>query len=283
VSGDDIPGAAFADLRAEVARAFAAPEGKTSGTDRGVTSDLSIDEALLLHSIGWEPIDLIFGASVVSIPVGIWTWGQGALDPASSAHAMAMTSASRRMEDQCASVGGHGAVGVRVAIEIHPRHVDVELTGTAVRPVGRAARRQRPFVSDLSARDFALLQGSGWAPVGLAFGASFVYAPRRTAGTVLRQSTQNVELVNYTQALYAARESAMERMQRSALEMSAHGIVAVRVDEGPMPFARHVIRFSSWGTAVALVAESHVGRQPRVVLALDDQVVQFAPEALHGG
>ena len=80
-----------------------------------------------------------------------------------------------------------------------------------------------PFVSDLSARDFTLLQRAGWMPVGLAFGASFVYAPRRTAGTAMKQTRQNVELTNYTEAMYSARESAMEKMQRSALEVGGRG------------------------------------------------------------
>ena len=78
-----------------------------------------------------------------------------------------------------------------------------------------------PFVSDLSARDFTLLQRAGWIPVGLAFGASFVYAPRRTAGTAMKQWAQNVELKNYTEAMYSGPrgrhgEHAAFRTRRSA-------------------------------------------------------------------
>ena len=124
-------------------------------------------------------------------------------------------------------------------------------------PRGDDAAEAMPFVSDLSARDFTLLLRAGWMPVGLAFGASFVYAPRRTAGAAMRQSTQNVELTNYTQAMYAARESAMERMQRSALDVGGQGVVEVKVTEGPVSFARHAVGFAAWGTAVTLVAEEH--------------------------
>jgi uncharacterized protein YbjQ (UPF0145 family) len=119
-------------------------------------------------------------------------------------------------------------------------------------------------------------------PVGLAFGASFVYAPRRTAGAAMRQSTQNVELTNYTQAMYAARESAMEKMQRSALQAGGEGVVEVKVTEGPMHFARHAIGFTAWGTAVKLVAEAHRFVRPDMVLPLDDAVVQFEAESLRG-
>jgi uncharacterized protein YbjQ (UPF0145 family) len=139
-----------------------------------------------------------------------------------------------------------------------------------------------PFVSDLSARDFTLLLRAGWEPVGLAFGASFVYSPRRTAGTAMRQSTQNVELTNYTEAMYSARESAMEKMQRSALSAGGQGVVEVKVTEGPMSFARHAIGFTAWGTAVRLVAKEHQFVRPEVVLPLDDAVVTFEAESLRG-
>jgi len=149
-------------------------------------------------------------------------------------------------------------------------------------PRGRDAAEAMPFVSDLSARDFTLLLRAGWMPVGLAFGACFVYAPRRTAGTAMRQSTQNVELTNYTEAMYSARESAMERMQTSALEAGGEGVVEVKVTEGPMSFARHAVGFAAWGTAVRLVADEHQFVEPELVLPLDDAVVAFEAQSLRG-
>jgi uncharacterized protein YbjQ (UPF0145 family) len=245
-----------------------------------VTSDLSIDEALLLHSIGWEPVELVFGVSVTSVPATFWTWVPGEITSASEAHNLAVHTASSRIGQECAKAGGHGVVGVRVEVEVHPRHIDVGLVGTAVRPIGAPAPTGRPFASDLSARDFVLLVNSGWYPRGLAFGASFICAPRRDAWTALRQSSQNVEMTNLTQALYAARETAMERMQRSGLQMASEGVVGVRITEGPMSFARHVMGFTAWGTAVALGGDGHVSVRPEVVLPLDDAVVQFAAESL---
>ena len=112
-------------------------------------------------------------------------------------------------------------------------------------------------MSDLSGRDFSLLLTSGWAPLGLAVGASFVYAPRRSAGTAMRQKSQNVELTNFTEAMYSARESAMERMQQAALSMDGTGVVEVKVSEGPMDFARHAVSFIAYGTVVHLVADQH--------------------------
>jgi uncharacterized protein YbjQ (UPF0145 family) len=249
---------------------------------RGVTSDLSIDEALLLHGAGWEPVDLVCGVSVVSVPIGVWNWGQGEITVASDAHNAAVRGASEQLQNECLKVRGHGVVGVRVEVEVRTHHIDVELIGTAVRPVDGNDHPSSPFVSDLSARDFTLLKGAGWMPVGLAFGASFAYAPRRSAGNVMKQKTQNIELTNFTEAMYSARESAMERMQRSALDVGGQGVVQVKVTEGPMHFARHAVGFTAWGTAVRLVAETHQFVRPDVILPLNDAVVTFEAQSLRG-
>ncbi|MGH9046751.1 MAG: heavy metal-binding domain-containing protein, partial [Acidimicrobiales bacterium] len=124
------------DGRAELVRAATwLAQGGTAKEGRGVTSDLSIDEALLVHSMGWEPIELAFGVSVASIPQGVWTWGRGEIAAASDAHNLAVHTASERLAQECAKAGGHGVVGVRVSVQVTPNHVNVELTGTAVRPV----------------------------------------------------------------------------------------------------------------------------------------------------
>lgn len=247
---------------------------------RAVTSDLSIDESLILHSVGWEPLDLVCGAGVFSIPQGTWTWAVGEIVPATYAVRSAMAAAAQRIEGECRSVGGAGVVGVEVGISVERHAVNAVLVGTAV--IGPSGRRAGgPFVSDLSGQDFALLHRSGWEPCGLAFGASYVYVPRRGAGTAMRQSGQNVELQNYTRAMYSARESAMERMQSDAISAGATGVVAVKVTEGPVEFAGHAIGFLTWGTAVRPAEGGHNFIRPQVVLPLNDAVVQFDAAHLH--
>jgi uncharacterized protein YbjQ (UPF0145 family) len=278
------------DTKAEMRKgAEALAQAAPPTNARGITSDLSVDEALLLHGGGWEPLDLVCGVAVCSIPYGVWSWGGSgggmSINLASDANNTAMGEAVAQIRSECGKVKGYGVVGVRVEVSLRQHHVDVELVGTAVRPMkppteGQVAALSMPFVSDLSARDFTLLLRAGWMPVGLAFGTAFAYAPRRSAGAAMRQSTQNVELTNYTQAMYAARESAMERMQQSALQAGGQGVVEVKVTEGPVAFARHSIGFTAWGTAVKLVAEAHQSIEPQVVLPLDDAVVSFDAESL---
>ncbi len=281
------------DLRAVVQRALDAIdhdhgrthnrlEGgtKSQARDRAVTSDLSIDEVLLLHSSGWEPVDLVCGVSIASVNAYTWRWGAGEITDASLAHGRAVATAIERIGAECRQVGGRGVVGVKVSFEVHPHHIDAILVGTAIRPTAFVDKRANLFVSDLSTRDFCLLQQAGWEPLGLAFGVSFVHAPRRSAATALQQKSQNIELTNFTAALYDARESAMERMQSSALQMGAAGVVAVQIHEGPTSFAHHAIGFTAWGTAVAPGKSGHRYLRPRVILPLDDARVAFDARSL---
>ena len=268
------------DLRAEVRRAVASLE-QTTANGAATTSDLSIDEEFNLHSIGWEPVELVSGLSVYSVPPGLWSWGQGEIAGATFAHSQAFATAASRLHRDAARAGGHGVVGVHIERFVHPTHIEVTLLGTAVRPVGaETLPASDVFVSDLSARDFTLLMGSGWQPLGLATGASFVYAPRRTLGAVLQQQSQNVELTNFTEAMYSAREAAMERMQKAALALHGEGVVAVKVTEGPLPFAPHAVGFAAWGTVVRLTKGSHQRLVPLSVVSLNDPVAVFDITAL---
>jgi uncharacterized protein YbjQ (UPF0145 family) len=281
--GSEEPGRGAPDIRQELRDAAAAlsrpaPAGQTS-----MTSDLTIDEEFAMHSIGWEPVELVCGVSLHAIPMGVWNWGQGEITFASAAYVRSFAAATERIHRECAKAGGHGVVGVRVDWAVHQHHIDVTLVGTAVRPVGGARTAPRSvFVSDLSGRDFTLLHSAGWAPLGLAAGASFVYAPRRSMGDTMRQSSQNVELTNFTEAMYAAREAAMERMQESAIAMKGTGVVEVKVTEGPMAFAHHAVGFTAYGTVVRLAGDQHRTMAPLVVVPVDDAVRQFDVGALRG-
>ncbi len=75
---------------------------------------------------------------------------------------------------------------------------------------------------------------------------------------------------NYTQALYDARELAMERMQAEAVEAKAEGIVGVDLHERSHGWGSHVIEFFAIGTAIipSEGGEDHVIPAPQTVLDL---------------
>jgi len=83
---------------------------------------------------------------------------------------------------------------------------------------------------------------------------------------------QNVELTNFSQALYDAREIAMERMQAEAIEASAEGVVGVDLHEGSHNWQPHVIEFFAVGTAVTPIdteRDASTIPDPQLVLSVN--------------
>jgi uncharacterized protein YbjQ (UPF0145 family) len=234
------------------------------------TSDLTIDETILLETIGWEAREMVSGAAVYSIPKGFWSIGKGESTPATLAYERAVHHAAEEVSLECRRFHGHGVAGVHIETEVTKHYVEATIVGTAIGPGSGKSNRSSVFVSDLSVSEFVLLRRAGWQTVGLVFGASFVFVPRRKPVRVLAQSGENVELTNFTQALYASRSTAMERMQAQALKLKAAGVVGVRLSEGTLAFAGHAMRFAAIGTAVRPI-DGHNGRlNPTLAVSLDD-------------
>ncbi|MGH9105588.1 MAG: heavy metal-binding domain-containing protein, partial [Acidimicrobiales bacterium] len=163
----------------------------------------------------------------------------------------------------------------------------VVVTGTAVRssadePSGGhfGVKYRTPFLCDLSARDFVVLSRAGWYPLDLVAGVSYVHAPRRNLRTSIGQSVQNVELANYTETLYAAREAAMGELQSHLNAAGGTGLVDAKIVDRPVHFARHVVEFMVYGTAVKMLAQAHTHPDLSVVLPLDDEVRTFEATSL---
>jgi len=88
-------------------------------------------------------------------------------------------------------------------------------------------------------------------------------------GQVLRQVGQNVEFANYTQAVYDARELAMERMQAEATRLGAQGIVGAQIIERSHGWGSHVIEFFAVGTAIIPITAEHQIPAPALTLSLN--------------
>jgi uncharacterized protein YbjQ (UPF0145 family) len=249
-------------MKQEVARGF-------------FTSDLSVNEFLLVKQSGFEPLGLVLGSSIYHIGFQQAMWNQsqelGVLTQAMyHARELAMT----RMEEEADQLGADGIVGVRLDIGRYDWGADLAefiAVGTAVKHRGGELHRApngRPFTSDLSGQDFATLLRAGYRPVGLVMGNCVYHVGRQGMLASLKQVGRNVEMPNYTQALYEARELAMERMQRETDELQANGIVGARIIERSHGWGSHVIEFFAIGTAVVTIAVEHEIEQPAMVLPL---------------
>jgi uncharacterized protein YbjQ (UPF0145 family) len=279
-------GSKEADLR-ELGQALGAGESAPAAGGGGVTSDLSLDEILLLHSVGLEPAQVVFGVGCISILSGVWNWTTGPVQDAHDAFHRALAEAKEAIRAQAHRARAVGALGVDVELQLSYHRFTVVVTGTAVRPytdeTGRShfsVQYHDPFLCDLSARDFVVLSASGWYPLDLVAGASYVHAPRRTLGATIGQSTQNVELTNYTETLYQAREAAMEELQRYIIEAGGTGLVDAKVIDRPVYFARHVVEFLTYGTAIKMLAKEHTHPHMALVVPMDDQVRTFEATSL---
>jgi len=271
----------------QLGQAFRVGESARSVGSGGATSDLSLDEILLLHSVGLEPAQVVFGVGSVSICAGVWTWSTGEVTDGQQAFRQAFEQAKEMVRQEVHGAGGIGVVGVEMEVQCSTHRYMVVVTGTAVRSATDAAGHPRfagnsrlPFLCDLSARDFAVLSSSGWFPLDLVAGVSYVHAPRRSVGAALGQSTQNVELTNYTETLYQARESAMGELQQQIYQAGGRGLVDAKIIDRPLPFAHHVIEFITFGTAIEMRAQKHTHPDMNMVVPLDDVVRTFEATSL---
>jgi uncharacterized protein YbjQ (UPF0145 family) len=188
------------------------------------------------------------------------------------ARELAMT----RMEEEADQLGADGIVGVRLTIGRYDwgsSMAEFIAMGTAVKHRGGQLHRApsgRPFTSDLSGQEFWTLLQTGHRPVGMVMGSCVFHVAHQSWKQSIGNTGRNVELPNYTQALYDARELAMERMQSEALEAKAEGIVGVHIEEKSHGWGSHVIEFFAIGTAIipAEGIEDHVIPAPQTVLDL---------------
>jgi uncharacterized protein YbjQ (UPF0145 family) len=240
------------------------------------TSDLSVDEFLLVKAAGFKPLGFVVGSSIYHIGYQQASWKQSQeMDVLTQAMYSARELAMTRMEEEADQLGADGVVGVRLDIgryEWGAEMAEFIALGTAVKHAGGELHRApngRPFTSDLSGQDFYKLLASGHRPVGLVMGSCVYHVAHQSMWKAMRQIGQNVELPNFTQALYDARELAMERMQREAEQVKAEGVVAVRLEERSHGWGSHVIEFFAVGTAIVPLDAEQDLTKPTLTLPLN--------------
>jgi uncharacterized protein YbjQ (UPF0145 family) len=275
-----------------VARARLA-EIKASGT---WSSALTTDEFAAIKSVGFEPVGQVLGAAVYNVgyrgygygygcPSGMvfgsysrmqsgWRPGYTALSSAGAqtpygavvqALYAARRSAIGRMTEECAALGGHGVVGVRLTIGRFPAGgLEFHAIGTAVRAPGGVPLR-RPFTSDLSGQDFAKLIADGVVPVGLALGISI--GSRHDDWVTMSQTrwtSGNTEVSGYTELVTMTRHDARRELERDVVRLGAEGVVIqdidLRIGEQECPASEgardHIAEATIIGTAITHFAKS---------------------------
>ena len=255
------------------------------------TSDLSVNEYLLVKAAGFEPLGLVVGSSIYHLGFQFNTFRQDIeVTVLSQAMYQARELAMTRMEQEAAALGADGIVGVRLEItfrEWGAHMAEFIAIGTAVRSSAGANHRNvrgLPFTSDLSGQDFYNLVQAGYMPVGLVIGSCVWHVAYQGIRQWFKSVGNNVEMANYTQGLYSARETAMARMQAEAMSLRALGVVGAQVHEKNHGWGSHVIEYFAIGTAIVPTRADHGIQPPQLTLSLNDSqtVVVAVPAVVPG-
>ena len=254
-------------------------EAMKSGGGRALwTSDLSVNEFLLVRDAGFEPLGLVMGCSIYHIGLQLANPYQSQeMEVLTQAMYSAREFAMTRMQEEADLLGADGIVGVRLEV----RHdafgsnlAEFLAVGTAIRHTkGEHYRTKtnKPFTSDLSGQEFWTLLSAGYRPVSLVMGNCVYHVRWQGFKQNFAQIGRNLELPNYTQGIYDARELALERMQTEAGLEGAEGIVGVNVHEATYGWGEHTIEYFAIGTAITPISTEHNIPKPQMVLPLTDR------------
>lgn len=260
---DDLPGAAEA----------AAAGGRPGGAWGSV---LACQEFAAVGSVGFAPVGQAFGAAVYAAgsASGSGCLGTGApggempgpgdpggFGPLVEAMYQARRTAVDRMTAECAALGGHGVVGVRLSRGTFTLGgLEFTAVGTAVRAAGTAAGPPVPFICGLSGQDFSRLISAGWVPAGLVLGIAI--GSRHDDRVTARQArpwSGNAEVAGWTALVNQTRQDARRRLEDDVRRLGAEGVVIagmqMRVRERDCPAAvgrrDHIVEVTFLGTAIA--------------------------------
>ena len=211
-------------------------------------SALTTDEFAAIRSVGFEPVGQVFGAAVYSAGSasgyscpGAWgssggarpaaqvsgRGGVGSFGPLVQTMDQARHTAVGRMITECAGLGGHGVVGIRLSRGSFPLGgPQFTALGTAVRAPGAAHGPPVPFTAELSGQDFAKLMMTGWVPAGLVLGISIGSRhDDRTTARQARWGSGNAEVAGWTELVSQSRQDARRQLERDVRRLGAEGVV----------------------------------------------------------
>lgn len=229
--------------------------GGAAGAAAGsFTSDLSVNGFALCHELGLKPLSQVMGSSIYQIGYqGAWNAGYGGnailieMDTLTQALNEVRGRALVRLGEEARHVGADAVVGVQTRagesqLDTGTLALEHMVLGTAVRREG--ARTEHPVLTELSVAEYAMLLKGGFEPLGIVawssvFFTSYVFGGMAGAGMLaggsMTMGVRNFELREFTQAMYTAREAAMQQITAQAAALGAAGIVGVQIGHAVRP------------------------------------------------
>jgi uncharacterized protein YbjQ (UPF0145 family) len=252
------------------------------------SSDLSAKEFALTRNQGYRPLSQVMGSSIYHVG---WQYTLNyprfttayELTTVTNAHQQAVQLALGRLQQEAALLKAHGVIGVRFnrrEYEWGSNLLEYTAIGTAIR-LPDAPLFPRPFLSDLSGQEFWTLLQAGYFPAGLVTGfCSYCVSAGWEVSQILR-SWSNQEVAAYSQAIYTARDLAMNRLEAAARSLNALGVVGMHIDfdkreneyereHDPTRYRDLFINFAAVGTAIISRRPDHVIPSPKPTLTFTD-------------
>jgi uncharacterized protein YbjQ (UPF0145 family) len=248
-------------------------KGVAASSSPVFSSDLSAKEYAVAQASGLTPIAQIMGSSVVQHGWQNYGWsgyGGGVREMPSFAAPwnLSRQRSFDRLRQEAQFAGADAVIGVEMTAKGflgEPGNVEYALFGTAVRDsaLGRGGR-SGPRMCALSGQDVYKLRRIGAETLGVIGHTSVVcVALSPMANQMMRSWWGNQEMVEVTEAVYAARELAMDEVRRQASQAHANEMVISTLrhtidhheyDRGG--FAQHffIVSMHVLGTAIALGA-----------------------------
>jgi uncharacterized protein YbjQ (UPF0145 family) len=261
-----------------------------AGAGAGFTSGLSVADFALTRLEAIRPICQVMGTSVYKVGWQNYPWSSGwgsdarliELEQLTHAWNDARARALARLAEEAEHAGCHAVLDVTFENREHEflgDEIEVVVNGTAVH-LPEGGGEQRPVLTDLSMPDYVLLRRAGYAPVGVVASTSVFYivpsSKTRRLTTGWQRMQPNQELVDFTQGIYEARESALARASAQATALGAGGLVGMsvehdvevrEVEQNNVTREDLVVTFHVLGTAIAPSGE-HDPLHPQTIVRL---------------
>jgi uncharacterized protein YbjQ (UPF0145 family) len=247
------------------------------GTKGAFTSDLSVADFALCHRVGLRPLAQVMGSSIYQVGYQTAPWpamlGGGAmfeLQVLSEAWNEVRTRALGRLAQEAQLVGADAVVGVELRAGRYDwaeNAIEYMLVGTAVCHEHASEQPGGPVVTELSVADYVKLAQAQIEPLGVVAWSSVFFVSAAWATQMLgRAYTRNMELPEFTQGVYGARETVVARMSAQAAELRASGVIGVRIDHAIEPTSLGGGRYENSGLMVSFHAIGTAIREPAQVL-----------------
>jgi uncharacterized protein YbjQ (UPF0145 family) len=255
-------------------------EAYRSAGGRFFTSDLNVNELMLIRQAGFRPLTQVMGSCFYRTGWQSYPWATGGgwlggggwgvsgagetfeLEQQTDAWNEARRLAVGRLAEETRRAGGDTVVGVHLHRRQHDWAaglIEFVVVGTAVRSERAGLETDEPALSNLSGQDLSKLVRHGFRPVGLVAATTVAYVAtggrQQMRSTGLFSSWQNQEMPDFTRGIYDARALAMTRLTQQARALDAHGVVGVTIERSH----REIERDRGGGTKYTdLIIEMHV-------------------------